>query len=58
MLSMYALASYVDENKPVKDNIRWMADRSRKRLPDDSYSAKMYDLKQVPGRHPLGTNQG
>ena len=51
-VSMYALASYVDENKPVKDNIRWMADRSRKRLPDDSYSAKMYDF--VKSRYQAG----
>lgn len=51
-VSMYALASYVDENKPVKENIHWMADRSRKRLPDDSYSAKMYDF--VKSRYQAG----
>ncbi len=51
-VSMYALASYVDENKPVKDNIRWMAEMSRKRLPDDSYSAKMYDF--VKSRYQAG----
>ena len=41
---MYSLASYVDENKPIKDNILWMAEHSRKRLPNNSYPAKMYDF--------------
>ena len=41
---MYSLASYVDENKPIKDNIFWMAEHSRKRLPNNSYPAKMYDF--------------
>jgi hypothetical protein len=40
---MYSLASYVDENKSIKDNIFWMADYARKRLPNNSYSAKMFD---------------
>ncbi len=43
-VNMYALASQVDEQKPIKDNILWMADMSRKRLPADSYAAKMYDF--------------
>ena len=41
---MYSLASYVDENKTLKEKILWMADESRKHLPNDSYSAKMFDF--------------
>lgn len=41
---MYALAPLADENKAVKDNLLWMATEARKRLPNDSYSAKMYDF--------------
>jgi len=41
---IYSLASYVDENKSIKDNILWMADQASKRLPNDSYSAKMYQF--------------
>ena len=41
---MYSLASYVDEDMMIKDKIFWMADQARKRLPRDSYSAKMYDF--------------
>jgi hypothetical protein len=43
-VSMYSLASLYDENKSMKDNLMWMADESRKVLPTDSYSAKMYDF--------------
>jgi len=41
---MYSLASYVDQNLPVKEQILWMADVARQRLPNDSYSAKMFDF--------------
>ena len=41
---MYSLASSVDDNLPQKEKIIWMADEARKRLPNDSYSAKMYDF--------------
>ena len=41
---MYSLASYVNEELNLKDKIFWMAKQSRKRLPDDSYSAKMFDF--------------
>ncbi len=41
---MYSLASYVDKDNLMRDNILWMADESRKRLPNDSYPAKMYDF--------------
>jgi hypothetical protein len=43
-VTMYALASDVDEKKTNKEKILWMADVSRKQLPNDSYSAKMYDF--------------
>ncbi len=41
---MYSLASYVDLDLSMKENVIWMADQARKRLPNDSYSAKMYDF--------------
>ncbi|WP_299525202.1 ADP-ribosylglycohydrolase family protein [uncultured Lutibacter sp.] len=41
---MYSLASYVDEELPIKDKTIWMANQARKRLPNDSYAAKMFDF--------------
>ena len=41
---MYSLASSVDVNLSRKEQIQWMANEARKRLPEDSYSAKMYDF--------------
>jgi len=41
---MYSLASVVDESKPMKETVFWMANEARKRLPNDSYSAKMFDF--------------
>lgn len=49
---MYSLASRVDESKPMKDNVFRMADMARKRLPADSYAAKMYDF--VKGKYESG----
>ena len=46
---MYSLASYVDENLSMKEKIVWMANEARKRLPINSYSAKMFDF--VKGKH-------
>jgi hypothetical protein len=46
---MYSLATYVDPKKSMKDKILWMADWARQRLPNNSYSAKMYDF--VKGRY-------
>ena len=43
-VTMYSLASAVDEKKTNKENILWMTDVSRKQLPNDSYAAKMYDF--------------
>ena len=42
-VSMHSLASSIDKEKTIKENLMWMADQSRKILPEDSYSAKMYD---------------
>jgi len=41
---MYSLASYVDENLTMKEKTYWMANEARKILPNNSYSAKMYDF--------------
>ena len=40
---MYSLASYVDKDLSMKEKILWMTKEARKRLPNDSYSAKMFD---------------
>ena len=49
---MYSLASSVDRNLPMKEQIMWMADRARQYLPDDSYSAKMFNF--VKDRYQAG----
>ena len=41
---MHSLASAVDKNLPMNQQIMWMADEARKHLPNDAYSAKMYDF--------------
>jgi ADP-ribosylglycohydrolase len=41
---MYSLTSRVDANLTMKDKVFWMADQARNHLPEDSYSAKMYDF--------------
>ena len=43
-VTMYSLASAINRTKPNKDDILWMANEARKGLPNDSYSAKMYDF--------------
>lgn len=48
----YALAPLADKNKSMKENLQWMASEARKRLPNDSYSAKMYDF--VKGKYESG----
>ncbi len=49
---MHSLASFVDQNLSMKDQIMWLADKARKRLPTDSYSAKMFDF--VKDRYETG----
>lgn len=41
---MYSLTSSVDKSLPMPDQIKWMATKAREHLPNDSYSAKMYDF--------------
>ncbi len=41
---MYSLASIETTHNSLKDKIHWMANQARKHLPNDSYSAKMYDF--------------
>lgn len=41
---MHSLASVTDENLSLKENIFRMAEQAKKRLPDDSYSAAIYDF--------------
>ena len=49
---MYSLAPIADENKSTRENLQWMATEARKRLPNDSYAAKMYDF--VKAQYQLG----
>lgn len=49
---MYALAPLANENRSIKENLSWMTSEARKRLPDDSYSAKMFDF--VKGQYESG----
>ncbi|MGB5488309.1 MAG: ADP-ribosylglycohydrolase family protein [Lysobacterales bacterium] len=49
---MYSLASLVDRSLPMENQVLWMADKARQYLPDDSYSAKMFDY--VRNRHQAG----
>jgi hypothetical protein len=41
---MYSLASMKTEHKTRKEKVIWMAKRARLHLPNDSYSAKMFDF--------------
>jgi hypothetical protein len=49
---MYSLASKIDHSLPLDSQILWMADIARQQLPDDSYSAKMFDY--IRNRHQAG----
>jgi hypothetical protein len=49
---MYSLAAKVDDGKSMKENTQQMASEARKHLPNDSYSAKMYDF--VKSRYDAG----
>ena len=53
---MYSLAPQVDQNVSMKEQTQWMAAEARKRLPENSYVAKMYDFVkgQVRCRCSLG----
>ena len=41
---MHSLASVVDPEKSAKEQVDWLAAKARKRLPDSSYPARMYDF--------------
>ena len=49
---LYSLAPLADPDKSIKTNLGWMASEARKRLPEDSYSAKMFDF--VKGKYESG----
>ena len=51
-VAMYSLASLVDKSLPARKQILWMADQARGHLPNDSYTAKMFDF--VKSRHQAG----
>lgn len=42
-ITMFSLASAVDESLPMKEQVLWMADQAKERLPETSYPYKMYD---------------
>ena len=46
---MHSLASFVDQDLSMQEKVNWMAEEARKRLPNASYSAKMYDF--VKGKY-------
>lgn len=41
---MHALAPLVDQGLSMKEQVQWLADQGRKRLPESSYARKMYDF--------------
>ena len=43
-VAMFALASAVDKALPIKEQIFWMAENAKRRLPQSSYAYKMYDF--------------
>lgn len=49
---MHALAPVADPSLPMAERLRGMADEARRRLPDGSYPAAMYDF--VAGLHGAG----
>jgi hypothetical protein len=49
---MYSLASVADSSLAFKEQVFGMADQARQYLPDDSYTAKMFDF--VKGRYESG----
>ena len=51
-VEMHALASRVDQDLPMKDQIFWLSDQARQGVPDDSYTAKMFDF--VKSRYEAG----
>jgi hypothetical protein len=46
---MHSLASATDPTQSMKERVHWLAGEARKHLPDDSYTAAMFDF--VHGRY-------
>nr|WP_321412957.1 ADP-ribosylglycohydrolase family protein [uncultured Allomuricauda sp.] len=42
-VAMYSLASLVDKEKTMEEQVHWMAEQAREVLPNDSYPALMFD---------------
>lgn len=42
-VTMFSLASVVDEKDPMKERVFWMAEQAKKCLPQTSYAYKMYE---------------
>jgi len=42
-VNMHSLASRVDKTTTIHKQVFWLANKARKKLPDSSYTAKMYD---------------
>ncbi len=51
-VSMHALASATDPREPLANQLKWMAEVSRDKLPEESYASKMYDF--VKGKYESG----
>ena len=50
---MHSMASKVDPNLSMKEQTQWLAEQARKRLPNESFPAKMYDrIKQEYENNP------
>ncbi len=49
---MHALASATDPDQSMKERLHWLAAEARKHLPDESYTAKMFDF--VESRYVAG----
>ena len=43
-ISMFSLASIVDDSLPIASKIKWLASQASQTLPEESYSAKMYNF--------------
>ncbi len=41
---MHSLSAYVDKSLTMKEQVLWLAEQGRLRLPDESYPAHMYDF--------------
>jgi hypothetical protein len=49
---MHSLAAAVEPGQSMKDQVHWLAAQARKHLPDESYTAKMFDF--VKSRYTAG----